>query len=147
MLLGNSQNYYEGWRTRLRNWGAETGHTRSLLRPDNEAMAAPTGHQRNSAACNTTVASTGPGIPSGSGAQRCPGNQPLLHPTAFSVHTPLCLLLYVIGPCVKVLGWCFRLGEPSLCPHSIDVCLVVQRGGECWGREYSERRALHTENS
>lgn len=43
-LLGRAQNYWGGWRTRLRNWGAEAGHT-CTLRPDQEALTALSGHQ------------------------------------------------------------------------------------------------------
>lgn len=44
-LLGSSRYYWEDWIARLKNWGAETDHRCSLLRPDNEAITVPTGNQ------------------------------------------------------------------------------------------------------
>lgn len=57
------------------------------------------------------------------GAHSLPGNQVLLlGPTAFSGHSPLCLLFCVISLCIEISGWCFRLVELSSCPHSLDAC-------------------------
>lgn len=77
---------------------------------------------------------------------RCPRNQVLLlYSTAFLVHAQS-ILRCIVNPCVKVLGWCIRMVEPSSCPHSLNVCLGTIGAGS-WGRKYSGKRALHTENS
>lgn len=112
----------------MRNFGTSRPHVQRVC----EALATP----RTPQTCSLPRqgGSTGPGMPSSSGAHRCPGNHVLLLcPTASSGRAPRRLLLCVVSSCTEALGWCLGLVEPGSRGQSLDVCLEEE--GRCRGRE------------